>query len=67
MAIMKQTLTNLLKEHSRSQVDALKEQQQRQEHFEKEVRDALGRLEAKRTYNQKSPRRYSARPWARYP
>ena len=53
---MKETLTNLLKEHSRSQAEALKEQQQRQEHFEKEVREVLARLESKRTYDQKSPR-----------
>lgn len=56
MAIMKQTLTTLLKEHSRSQAEALKMQQERQEHFEKEVREALVRLEAKRDMDQKSPR-----------
>jgi hypothetical protein len=56
MAIMKQTLTGLLKEHSRSQAEALKLQQERQERFEKEVRDALVRLESKRTQNQQSPR-----------
>jgi hypothetical protein len=56
MAIMKQTLTTLLHEHSRSQTDALKLQQERQERFEKEVRDALVRLESKRTYDQKTPR-----------
>jgi hypothetical protein len=56
MAIMKQTLTTLLKEHSQSQADALKLQQERQERFEKEVRDALVRLETKRALDQKSPR-----------
>ena len=56
MAIMKQTLTTLLKEHSRSQAEALKQQQERQERFEKEVREALVRLESKRAQDQKSPR-----------
>ena len=40
MAIMKQTLTTLLKEHSRSQAETLKLQQERQERFENDVRDA---------------------------
>ena len=56
MAIMKQTLTTLLKEHSRSQAEALKQQQERQECFEKELREALARLESKRAHDQKSPR-----------
>jgi hypothetical protein len=56
MAIMKQTLTTLLKEHSRSQAELLKMQQERQERFENEVRDALVRLESKRAQDQKSPR-----------
>lgn len=56
MAIMKQTLTALLKEHSRDQAEALKLQQERQERFEKEVREALARLETKRDLHQKSPR-----------
>jgi hypothetical protein len=55
MAIMKHTLTTLLNEHSRSQAEALKLQQERQERFEKEVRDALVRLESKRAHDQKSP------------
>jgi hypothetical protein len=56
MAIMKHTLTTLLNEHSRSQAEALKLQQERQERFEKEVRDVLVRLESKRAHDQKSPR-----------
>jgi hypothetical protein len=56
MAIMKQTLTILLKEHSRSQSEALKLQQERQERFEKEVCEALVRLESKRLHDQSSPR-----------
>jgi hypothetical protein len=56
MAIMKQTLTSLLKEHSRDQAEALKLQQERQERFENEVREALARLETKRDLHQKSAR-----------
>jgi hypothetical protein len=56
MAIMKHTLSTLLQEHSRSQAEVLKQQQERQERFEKEVRDALLRLEAKRDLDHKSPR-----------
>ena len=56
MAIMKLTLTTLLTEHTRSQAEALELQQLRQERFEKEVRDALIRLEAKRTQDQQGPR-----------
>src|SRR5680860_280862 len=56
MAIMKHTLTTLLKEHSSSRADALKQQAERQERLENEVREALIRLESKRTHNQKSPR-----------
>jgi hypothetical protein len=56
VAIMKQTLTILLKEHLRSQAEVLKQQQERQERFEKEVREALVRLEAKRDLEQKTPR-----------
>jgi hypothetical protein len=56
MSIMKQTLTTLLKEHSRSQAETLQLQQERQERFEKEVRDALLRLESKRSHDRNSPR-----------
>ena len=56
MSIMKQTLTTLLKEHSRSQAEVLKLHQERQERFEKEIRDALVRLESKRAQDQNSPR-----------
>jgi hypothetical protein len=56
MAIMKQTLTTLLKEHSQSQADALRLQQDRQERFEKDVREALVRLESKRSHDRNSPR-----------
>jgi len=56
MAIMKQTLTGLLKEHASSQAEAARLQQERQERFEKEVREALVRMESKRTQDQTSPR-----------
>jgi hypothetical protein len=53
---MKTTLTSLLKENAASQDDLLRRQQDRQEKFEKEVRDALSRLETRRAHEQKSPR-----------
>ncbi|MCA9632843.1 MAG: hypothetical protein KC766_34555, partial [Myxococcales bacterium] len=56
MAIMKTALTTLLKEHSTSQAEMLLAQQERQERFEKEVRDALTRMETKRHQDQKTPR-----------
>jgi hypothetical protein len=56
MAIMKTALTTLLKEHSTSQADLLLAQQERQERFEKEVREALTRMETKRHQDQKTPR-----------
>ena len=55
MAIVKQTLITVLKEHSRSQTDLLKQQQERQERFETDIRDSLVRLESKRAYDQKGP------------
>jgi hypothetical protein len=56
MGIMKQTVTTLLTEHSRSQAEVLKAQQERQERFEKEVREALVRLETRRAQERLSPR-----------
>jgi hypothetical protein len=56
MAIMRQTLTTLLKEHSQSQTETLKQHQERQERFERGVREALGRLEARRDLDQRTPR-----------
>jgi hypothetical protein len=55
MAIVKQTLMTVLKEHSRSQTDLLKQQQERLERFETDIRDAIARIESKRAYDQKSP------------
>jgi hypothetical protein len=55
MGIMKVTLTKLLKEHAITHTDLLREQQARQEQFEKEVREALTRIVTKRERDQKSP------------
>lgn len=56
MAILKASLTTLLKEHASAQVALAKQQQERQESFEKELREALGRMEAKRSRDLKSTR-----------
>lgn len=56
MATMKQTLTALLKDHARSSADALRLQAERQERFEKELREALARIDGKRTEAQRGPR-----------
>lgn len=56
MAIMKSSLTALLKEHSVQQSTLLEQQQERQKKFEGEVREALTRLETRRAMDQKTPR-----------
>jgi hypothetical protein len=56
MAMMTQTLTSLLKEHAQTQDELLRRHEQRQERFEKEVREVLARLEAKRVLELRSPR-----------
>jgi hypothetical protein len=56
MAIMKTTLTALLKEHASTQSALLTQQTERQQKFETEIRDALARLETKRTIDQTTPR-----------
>ncbi|MGH9891649.1 MAG: hypothetical protein ACREA0_06645 [bacterium] len=56
VAIMTQALTMLLKEHTHTQRELLQRQEERQECFEKEAREVLVRLEAKRLQEQKSPR-----------
>lgn len=56
MAVLKTSLTALLKEQSASQAELAKEQQARQAQFEKEIREALTRIETKRTQDQKSIR-----------
>jgi hypothetical protein len=56
MAVMSETLTHLLKEHALSQESLSRTQAQRQEQFEKEVRDALTRIESRRSDDLTSPR-----------
>jgi len=56
MAILKASLTKLLQEQARTQLDLAKRQEERQSLFEKEVREALARIETKRTQDQKTTR-----------
>ena len=56
MAVMSETLTRLLKEHALSQETLSRTQVQRQEQFEKEVRDVLTRIESRRSQELTSPR-----------
>jgi hypothetical protein len=56
MAILKTGLTNLLQAHASDQAEAAKRQEARQTQFEKEVREALARIETKRSQDQKSVR-----------
>jgi hypothetical protein len=55
MAIMKQTLATMLKDHARSQEEILRRHQERQEQMDREIREALARLETRREEVQKSP------------
>ena len=56
MAVMSETLTRLLKEHALSQETLSRTQVQRQEQFEKEVRDVMTRIESRRSQELTSPR-----------
>lgn len=56
MALLKGSLTKLLQEQSTTQLALAKRQEERQVQFEREVRDALVRIETKRTQDQKTPR-----------
>jgi hypothetical protein len=56
MAIMKQTLTTPLKDHSRSQAEAPQAAAGGVGALREEVREALVRWESKRAHDQKSPR-----------
>jgi hypothetical protein len=56
MAILKTSLTNLLQAHATDQAEAAKRQEARQGHFEMEVREALARIETKRSQDQTSVR-----------
>jgi hypothetical protein len=56
MAILKAGLTKLLREHASAQAELAISQQARQTAFEKEVREALGRIETRRVQGQTSTR-----------
>lgn len=56
MAMLKTSLTKLLQEQAVAQNDLAKRQEERQTLFEKEVREALARIETKRTQDLKSTR-----------
>lgn len=56
MAILKTTLTTLLKDQAAATTVSLERQAARQTSFEKEVREVLTRIETKRTQDQKSAR-----------
>lgn len=56
MALLKGSLTKLLNEQSSAQLAVAKRQEERQVLFEKEVREALVRMETKRTQDQKTTR-----------
>jgi hypothetical protein len=56
MAILKGSLTNLLKEQAAIQTELAHKQETRQTQFEKEVREALVRIETKRSQDLKSTR-----------
>jgi hypothetical protein len=54
MAILRNSMTALLKEQGALQLDAARQQRERQEQFEKEIREALARIETRRTQERKS-------------
>lgn len=56
MALLKGSLTKLLQEQATTQLALAKAQEDRQQAFEKEVREALVRVETRRTQDQKSTR-----------
>lgn len=56
MALLQGTLTKLLQDQAAAQSSFAKRQDERQTLFEKEVREALARIETKRTQDQKSTR-----------
>lgn len=56
MAMLKGSLTTLLREHATQQIDLAKQQEVRQSEFEKEIREALARIETRRALDQKSTR-----------
>ena len=56
MAILKTSLAKLLHDQGNAQADIAKRHEERQTMFEKEIREALTRIETKRTQDLKTPR-----------
>lgn len=56
MSILKSSLTRLLQSQATAQAELAKQHEARQAQFEKEVREALARIETKRTQDQKTTR-----------
>jgi len=56
LAYIQASLMDLLERHMKRSHDILQEQQQRQEKFEKDIRDVVTRLETQRLANRSSPR-----------
>jgi len=56
MAALKATLTAVVNEHTASQQELLKGQAERQEKLEKEIREALARMETRRAEEKRGPR-----------
>jgi hypothetical protein len=56
MAILKASITAILEAQGDQQVELARRQEVRHDQFEKDVRDALVRIETKRAQDQKSPR-----------
>jgi hypothetical protein len=56
MAIMKSTMIAMLKEHTATQQEAMEAYRLRQENLDKEIREAITRLETRHQHDQKSPR-----------
>lgn len=56
MFVLKSSLTRLLQEQATAQTELAKQHEARQAQFEKEVREALSRIETKRTQDQKTTR-----------
>jgi hypothetical protein len=56
LGILKTSLTTLLKEQGAEQMSLVRQQQERQEQFEHEVREALARIETRRQHDQKTTR-----------
>ncbi|MDQ8153422.1 MAG: hypothetical protein P3B98_02065 [Gemmatimonadota bacterium] len=56
MALLKASLSRLLEEQSMAHLDLVRRQEERQVQFEKEVREALTRIETKRLHDQKTTR-----------